>query len=460
MSRFKPLKRALHILVDPNSSTEDARRQEFVLNVLLLGALALAFSALVQVCLGALINGPAFRGAPPMVVLGIVGFFGALYVLSRRGHPRWAAYVFIGAFTLIAGATSYRWGIGLPAAALVFVLVIVMAGVLGGTWFSLVMTGLLSMLMLALGYMESTGISHPDFSWMNQNAGLNDAFGYIFIWGVIALVSWLSNHEIERSLLRARNSEAALARERDLLEDRVEERTRELKQAQLEKILQLNRFADFGRISSGFFHDIINPLTAVSLNLEQLSTKERSDLLKQAIAGIKHIEGFALAARKQVQGHNTEVRLFSPADETREVLAILENKARGTRVSLVSVLDGSLKLHGSPVKFHQLVSNLVANAIDAYDNAPAKSRVVTVELRAKQSVMLLSVSDSGVGIHPDHIRLVFDPFFTTKPVDKGTGIGLLIVKRIVEEDFNGSISIASKPGMGTTFTVTMPAAPE
>lgn len=451
-------KRFLYPLVEPKSASEDERRQEFILNTLLMGVLALSFTALVQVSIGSFLEGATFEGAPVIVVLLVIGFLLGLYTLSRQGHPRAAATLFIISFTAIPVATALTWGIGLPAGALLFVLVIVMSGTLAGTRFSLVMIGVISAIILVLAHLESQGITHPNLGWMGKPGTLNDAFGYIFIWGIIMLVSWLSNREIERSLARVRASETDLARQRDLLEIRVEERTRELKQAQLEKILQLNRFADFGRISAGFFHDIINPLTAVSLNLEQLSTKKRSELLKQAIQGVKHIENFAIAARKQVQGHN-DLKLFSPAREIKEVVAILENKARAGKVTVSSTVDEEVRLYGSPIKFHQMVSNLLANAIDAYDDSASLSRSVAVTGVVRGETFELKVRDHGVGIRPEHREVIFDPFFSTKPIDKGTGIGLLIVKRIAEENFYGSISVTSSHQRGTTFTIKLPLAP-
>jgi signal transduction histidine kinase len=449
--------RILSALAEPRSATDDARRREFVLNTLLLGVLALSVTALAQVLIGIALRGGRFEGASPWVVVVIIGVLLMLYGLSRRGHSRIAAHLLVVCFALIAVAVCLMWGVLLPAGPLMFVLVIVMSGTLVGARFSLVVTGLISLVMLGLAYLQSEHLARPNLSWMSEGGGgLNDAFGYIFIWGIIALVAWLSNRELERSLRRARVSEADLARQRDLLEERVEERTRELKQAQLEKLLQLNRFADFGRISSGFFHDIINPLTAVSLNLEQLSTKKRSELLKHAIAGIRRIEDFAVAARKQVQGHDDEQGEIAVADEVREVAAVLESKARGAGVVITCDLDEKVSLLGSPVKFHQLVSNLIANAIDAYEGTPLESRLVSVAARRRGKMLKLTVKDQGNGIQPEHLAMIFDPFFTTKPITKGTGIGLMIVKQIIEDDFKGTISVTSTKRAGTVFTVQIP----
>lgn len=455
---YLALKQSFYLLTKPRAATEDARRQEFVLNVLLLSTLPLAVIATIQTSMGQFIRGGDFQGAPPLAIILVVLALLGLYVLSRSGHAKLAACLFVGSFIVIAAANAYTWGISLPAAPLVFVLVIVMSGILLGTRCSLIVTAVVSTVMLVLGYLESRGITHHDLSWIEQPVSIADASVYVFIWVIIALVSWLSNREIERSLQRARASEAALAKQRDLLEVRVEERTRELKQAQLEKILQLNRFADFGRISSEFFHDIINPLTAVSLNLEQLSTKRRSELLQEAIKGVKHIEDFAQAARKQVQNRTDDLHLFSPAKSAYEVVELLESKARSAGVAITTEFDERIRLYGSPTKFHQMLSNVIANAIDAYETTPLEHRQVTVSITHRNRTCHITVKDRGIGIPADQLGSIFDPFFTTKPVEKGTGIGLLIVKQVVEGDFRGQVKVASTPSLGTIFTILLPTA--
>jgi signal transduction histidine kinase len=456
------LQKTFSTLTRPRSTQEGVRRQEFILNVLLMGTLLLTALTLLLVSVGFVIRGPQFRGVPPSVVILIGLAVSSLYMLSRQGFPMLAARLFIFSLIALGTASAYAWGIALPSVPLVFVLAIVMAGILLGTQCSFVMTGLISFIAILLAYWESHGIIHPDVSWAGQPVAMGDASAYVLIWSIIALVASLSNRELKQSLKRAQASETALSKQRDLLEVRVEERTRELKQAQLEKILQLNRFADFGRISATFFHDIINPLTAVSLNLEQLSTKRRSELLQEAIRGLKHIEGFAQAARKQVQGREDTPQLFRPAVEVREAVDIMEGKARGAGVTITCHLDEDARLFGSIIKFHQMVSNLIANAIDAYDGValPLADRVVQVTGGRRGRAYHLAITDHGVGIPAHQLERVFDPFFTTKPVDKGTGIGLLIVKQIVEDDFKGHIGVTSQKDTGTVFTMVLPAAHE
>jgi signal transduction histidine kinase len=98
---------------------------------------------------------------------------------------------------------------------------------------------------------------------------------------------------------------------------------------------------------------------------------------------------------------------------------------------------------------HQVVLNLLLNAVQAIDGAG----VVRVVIASKKDQALISVSDSGRGISPEHLPFIFRPFYTTK--GNGTGLGLSLVRRIVE-DHRGRIEVESEVGNGTEFLLTLP----
>jgi signal transduction histidine kinase len=101
--------------------------------------------------------------------------------------------------------------------------------------------------------------------------------------------------------------------------------------------------------------------------------------------------------------------------------------------------------------------NLLVNAAQAAAACAGPVRVeVTTRRRGDRLVAI--VRDYGPGIAPEHLPRIFDAFFTTKPGDKGTGLGLSITRAIIEEH-GGNISVASRVGVGTTFTIELPASP-
>jgi two-component system, NtrC family, sensor kinase len=102
-------------------------------------------------------------------------------------------------------------------------------------------------------------------------------------------------------------------------------------------------------------------------------------------------------------------------------------------------------------QLNQVWMNLLVNAAQAVkDNGQ-----VCITTRREGDMATITISDTGCGIAPEHLRKIFDPFFTTKPVGEGTGLGLSVTYSIVERH-NGSLHVESQPGRGTTFKVTIP----
>jgi signal transduction histidine kinase len=458
-----------HRLVKPRSRHEDAARREFILNIVLLGILALSLLALVKNQVSYLRSGTSYQGVPIYVMpLLFLGFY-ALYILARAGLSRGAAYVVVVLCFGGATYTLYQWGNDAPMGLLMYAVVLVMAGVLVSTRFSLGLAGVAAFVLLVFQHLQDTGVRHPNFYWKTEPFDMGDTITVVSTLAVIVLLSWLANREIERSLHRAHASEAALKEERDSLEVKVVERTRELEEARLDKLIDLYRQAELGRLASGLFHDLVTPLNTVSLNLEQLrdsngdnsphKTIELDRLLQRAIRCTKSMEGFVESVRQQIQ--HKEVRtVFSAKHIIEQALWIVAARAEEAKTKIHFVHDaGPFQLYGNPVKFHQLILNLVLNAIDACDDQFSTQRNVIVTLRQGDKNLVLTVEDSGKGIPREHLEKIFEPFFTTKSQGKGIGIGLSLSREAVTKEFGGILNVESLVGVGTTFTVILPQAP-
>lgn len=447
-------KRLLARLLISNTFDQEGQRKGFILNILLLGATVLTSAALIAAVYHAIAEHP-YRGVSPMVLLAVWGFFVLLYLLSRHGYQRSVSYVFIALLFLASTYPLCIWGIFVPQGVLIYSLVIVCAGILINARAAFTMTLLSALTLGLLVHLQQSGVIIVDVGWAREPGQYSDVLVYAFTFGVIALVSWLSNREIERSLSRARNSEKALLAERNSLEIKVRERTKELEKLQMEKMLELHRFAEFGRLSAALLHDITNPLTAVSLNLEQIKGKHHADLLEQARQGISQMEQYVLSARRQLQ-YQSEIKEFNVADEIRRVAALMASKANVQQVRIDLDLADKVSLRGDSTQFDHIVSNLIANAIDAYDEIDRDDKFITVSAQRKGSFVEIKVVDHGSGIPAEGLTHVFDAFYTTKKHSRGTGIGLSIVKQTVETDFNGEVKVASSSKHGTQFTLFLP----
>ena len=112
---------------------------------------------------------------------------------------------------------------------------------------------------------------------------------------------------------------------------------------------------------------------------------------------------------------------------------------------------GSPNVLGDSDQMSQVMINLIMNALHAMPDGG----MLRITLGSEGGMAKLTVSDTGHGIPDDVVSKIFDPFFTTKEFGKGTGLGLTVVKGIIEEH-HGSIEVESEPGKGTTFTVLLP----
>jgi signal transduction histidine kinase len=162
-------------------------------------------------------------------------------------------------------------------------------------------------------------------------------------------------------------------------------------------------------------------------------------------------------------GHTTDVDLGRASIQTVEML---EPLARARGVSLVVAADASSVVRADAAQLQQVLTNLVMNGIQAM---PTGGRL---EIRSGRGEAAppggggravdrcwLRITDEGPGIAPADCAHIFEPFFTTKAVGEGTGLGLAVAQAIVEEH-GGRIEVASEPGRGATFTVSLPPASE
>lgn len=146
-----------------------------------------------------------------------------------------------------------------------------------------------------------------------------------------------------------------------------------------------------------------------------------------------------------------------------DVNHVIATAVRMTRSEVRYVAETELDLgdlpavRGRPGELGKVIVNLVVNARDAIAEAGrATPGVIRIRSRAVDGVVRIEVQDDGVGIPEAARARVFDPFFTTKPVGLGTGQGLSLSRRIVEQQYGGRIALASESGRGTTITIDLP----
>jgi signal transduction histidine kinase len=449
------IKSPYRLLLTPRSSADDSR-QELILNIFLVGALVLSIAALGVTAYNSLTMGASYQGAPPGVLLFVCAIFLSLLIMSRSGQYRLVVYVFLAMFFLAATYPLAAKGVVITQTILIYSFMVVLTGILVGSGAAFAVAAIVSATMLLFAGLTQAGRLHASASLVTQPTNYGDGIVCTIIFLLIALVAWLANRDMRQSLYRAQESEAALTRERDSLEVKVRERTRDLQKAHIEQTMQLQQFAEFGRVSATLVHDLASPLTAVSLSLDQLGGRRQSELLAAARQSTAVMEQYVASARQQLQQRAEEVDFRPTMEIRRHVLPLLQTRARAADVRIVLDLDRTVMLHGNSAQFDHIVCNLITNAIDAYDGVTtARPKTVTVSLKPQGKYARLTVHDQGVGISPGKLPHVFDAFYTSKYAPENLGLGLSIVKQTVEADFGGQITASSRRG-NTSFKVLIP----
>ncbi|MBI1977747.1 MAG: GAF domain-containing sensor histidine kinase, partial [Candidatus Omnitrophica bacterium] len=244
------------------------------------------------------------------------------------------------------------------------------------------------------------------------------------------------------------------------LEKKVEERTKELKETQTQ-LIQAEKLATIGTLAGGIAHEINNPLTAVLTNvqmlkmLDQVEDKESLNLIEEGAKRCQVIiQKLMRYARK-----TEEVETYEAVDINkviRSVCDFLGYQLKQENIELILHLKELEPIHGIANELEQVFTNLIINARDAIKLASRKGRI-EIKTEQRNGMVHIEFSDNGIGIKKERLARIFDPFYTTKDVGEGTGLGLTVSSGIVEK-FLGKISVSSKEGEGTTFSIQFPLA--
>jgi signal transduction histidine kinase len=218
-----------------------------------------------------------------------------------------------------------------------------------------------------------------------------------------------------------------------------------------------------GRLAAAIAHEIRNPLNYINLTLDHLRSSfapsdetkrvtfaKLTDQLKSEVARInRHITDFLKYSRPStLELQDVDLRV-----EAEDALRIVEARAEESGIETRIHQEEKLpRIIADREALRSVLTNLVINAVEAIDGTGGS---VLINLsNVDENSVKVEITDTGCGISPGDISKVFEPYFSTK--ETGTGLGLAIVKKAID-DHGGTISVASKEGSGTTFTIILPA---
>jgi signal transduction histidine kinase len=237
------------------------------------------------------------------------------------------------------------------------------------------------------------------------------------------------------------------------LEKRVEQRTRQLRESQAQTI-RAEKLAVVGRLATSVAHEVNNPLQAITLQLQLIDEQplpeemhKRLGIVQQEVNRITGIVQRLLDFQRPSLSRRTPQQIATLLDE---VISLVENKLYQHHITVRQWKTPNLPLvivDGGQIK--QVFLNLILNAIDAM----SEGGTLSIRSRHQGNLLIISFTDSGVGMLPEVIENIFEPFFSTKA--SGSGLGLTISQKIVI-NHGGTLEVTSTPGKGSTFTVLLP----
>ncbi len=251
-----------------------------------------------------------------------------------------------------------------------------------------------------------------------------------------------------------------------------------------QQLVNAEKLASIGQLSAGIAHEINNPIGFIRSNLDILSdyikpiisyismvknglqetayqTLYQTEDLDYVIKDIEPLIGATLEGAARVSKIIKDLGIYAHTDETNpepifidelidKSLTLVANELK-YKVEIIKSLEAKVIVIGFPQKLLQVFINMLVNASHAIES---KGRI-SIKSGIYQDEVNISFEDNGSGIAQENLTHIFDPFFTTKPVGKGTGLGLHIVRTIIDEH-HGRIDVSSIKGKGSKFDIYLP----
>jgi signal transduction histidine kinase len=274
-------------------------------------------------------------------------------------------------------------------------------------------------------------------------------------------IKWMGNVWAKLSIatdITGRKSEEAREREvRELLEQRVSQRTTEVEKIH-RQLLHSEKLSAVGKLAASIAHEFNNPICGIRNVLDGLKRRailggedlQMVDLAIGECGRIARLTKDLQSFNRPTTGMETRVDVHAALED---ILLLCRKNLQNKKISLARDFAPSLPgIQAVEDQLKQVFLNLLTNAEEAITG---ETGAITVRTEVRPGYVAVRFQDSGHGISPEDQERIFEPFFSTKSAAKGTGLGLSVSYGIVTRH-GGTIEVESTPGLGSTFTVLLP----
>jgi len=232
------------------------------------------------------------------------------------------------------------------------------------------------------------------------------------------------------------------------------------------QLIQAGKLAGIGQLAAGIAHEINNPLSGVLGYAKRLMKKAEDEELRKVPAfetfprEMKLIVDSALRCKRIIEGllkfsrtSETESMNVNVNEVIEESLVLFGNQLSSHNVELNKVLSPNIPtIRANHTQIQQVFTDIIINALQAM---PQGGKLTLITRPINSSAVEIEFTDTGEGIPKENLTKIFEPFFTTREPGKGTGLGLYMIYRILQ-NHHGRIDVKSEVGKGATFIITLP----
>jgi signal transduction histidine kinase len=436
-----------------------AKHTKHLLKICLISILILSLSVATLLVGVWLVERENYNGVSPLLPITLAACIAILLKVHTAISTFKIALFVITLLSLAGYYLSIGWGVDVPQSLLVYSLSIVICGMLLGARAIIILFCIHGFVLTSIAVLQANHLLTYQQEWKLEQVNFADGLAVTIMLAIIATASYIFNKQVETSEAMAANYLQQLTNERNLLEKEVFRRTEQLRTAHLDRIHQLNSLAELGKSSAHMLHDMAQPVTAAFLALDDIRQRSRSKTIRDQLELTNHalnqIEQYITAMRSTVRQSFTTKKCALRPILDRSCL-LFSHQLRSEQIRLLIKCHQRLQFVGTSDSLVPILTNLIANSIDACKTTPPERRAILCSAYKTDTATILEVSDTGCGIAPSDVSLVFEPFYSKKKSDHNLGLGLSQVRDIVTNQLGGQIAVRSSLMSGTTFTITLP----